>query len=319
MKPIAITFALLGLAACLHVNPASAQNVGTSFTYQGRLQDAGQPANGLFDLQFRLFSDAATTSTIYPTVSLEDIPVQDGVFSVNLDFGNAYNGQTRWLSIAVRDGASVGAYDLLGSRQQLTATPYALYALSGNPGPQGPVGPAGATGAAGPAGPAGPAGAQGGTGPTGATGAQGPAGATGIVSIATTAGSIATIPFGGGGAPWVFAGPTATVTVQTGQRITGSGVAVVGHTNANPQPLAFGLCISDIAAGSPLTSFAGSNFPDGTLPPGNTGERGTLSAAQSVVPAAGGTYKVGFCIKNKSGSVALSANDYANSWFMITN
>jgi len=32
---------------------------GTAFTYQGRLLDAGEPANGLFDFRFALFSQRA--------------------------------------------------------------------------------------------------------------------------------------------------------------------------------------------------------------------------------------------------------------------
>ena len=38
---------------------AGAQPVGTAFTYQGRLTDAGNPANGSYDLQLALF-DAAS-------------------------------------------------------------------------------------------------------------------------------------------------------------------------------------------------------------------------------------------------------------------
>jgi hypothetical protein len=35
--------------------PASQDPLGSAFTYQGRLMDAGNPANGLYDLQFELF------------------------------------------------------------------------------------------------------------------------------------------------------------------------------------------------------------------------------------------------------------------------
>lgn len=144
MNRLVATFALLCIASLMHGTPLSAQAVTSTFTYQGRLQDAGQPANGLFDLKFQLFLTSSAPTTSFPDVLLEDVPVQNGVFSVALNFGaNAFDGQQRWLAIGVRDGASVGVYDQLGSRQELTATPYALYALNGNPGPQGPAGTTG--------------------------------------------------------------------------------------------------------------------------------------------------------------------------------
>ena len=40
------------------LSTAFAQGIGTAFTYQGRLNASGQPANGLYDLRFRLATDA---------------------------------------------------------------------------------------------------------------------------------------------------------------------------------------------------------------------------------------------------------------------
>jgi hypothetical protein len=36
--------------------PTQGASVGTAFTYQGRLTDGGTPANGTYDLRFRLFN-----------------------------------------------------------------------------------------------------------------------------------------------------------------------------------------------------------------------------------------------------------------------
>lgn len=227
-----------------------ADPVTTEFTYQGRLQDNGQPANGLFDLNFQLYKELSGGSAILFPVTLEDVPVEGGVFSVTLDFGSlAFAGEARWLEIGVRDFDSSGAFDTLSPRQALTATPYALYALSGNPGPQGPEGPQGPAGETGATGPQGP---QGETGATGATGPQGP---SGVVSIHTFAGSINNIAAGGGTVPFVFAGPTVNVTVTSGQRITGSAVASFGHGTASDVPVSTCLCWSLTDAGSPLTAF----------------------------------------------------------------
>lgn len=59
----------------------------TAFSYQGSLNDSGNPANGSFQMRFRLF-DALSGGTQIGT-TLNDIPVTaaSGVFSTKLDFG----------------------------------------------------------------------------------------------------------------------------------------------------------------------------------------------------------------------------------------
>jgi collagen triple helix repeat protein len=158
------------LATLLFSGIATAEPVGSAFTYQGQLKDAGSPASGIYDLQFALFTGASGDSVV-DTVSVDDLAVTDGLISTSLDFTDApYDGQALWVEVRVRPGTSSGSYTTLAPRQALNATPYALYALTGNPGPQGPTGPQGPIGMTGPQGPNGPAGPQGPTGP------QGPAG-----------------------------------------------------------------------------------------------------------------------------------------------
>ncbi len=99
--------------------------LGTAFTYQGRLTDEGRPADGPYDFQFELY-DAASDGTLLGTVTVEDVPVTDGLFTVRLDFGDAFSGEARYLAIGVRPGDSTGAYTILSPRQELTAAPYAL-------------------------------------------------------------------------------------------------------------------------------------------------------------------------------------------------
>jgi hypothetical protein len=61
----------------------------------------------------------------------EDVAVADGLFTLVLDFGTGvFDGNERYLEVSVRPGDSTGSYTVLGSRQLLTAAPYALYALS---------------------------------------------------------------------------------------------------------------------------------------------------------------------------------------------
>jgi hypothetical protein len=117
----ALLLAALGLAT-----GASAAPVGTGFTYQGRLMDEGLPADGSYDLQFKLYDAAAGGLQLGSTVALAGIAAQDGRFTVELDFGTAaFGGGARWLEISLRP-AGGGGYTLLSPRQELTPSPYAL-------------------------------------------------------------------------------------------------------------------------------------------------------------------------------------------------
>src|SRR5947208_964806 len=59
-------FVLLAFLLTLdsQLSTAHAQGIGTAFTYQGRLNAAGQPANGLYDLRFRLATDALANNYV---------------------------------------------------------------------------------------------------------------------------------------------------------------------------------------------------------------------------------------------------------------
>ena len=108
----------------------AATALGTGFTYQGRLTDAGSPANATYDIRFILY-DAETGGAQVGTVTIakEDVSVVNGLFSVDLDFGaTAFNGDARWLEIAVRPGTSTATHTVLSPRQPVSPTPYALYA-----------------------------------------------------------------------------------------------------------------------------------------------------------------------------------------------
>lgn len=120
---------LLPLAASAFGEP-----IGTAFTYQGRLKEAGQPANALYDMQFTLFDDPASVVPVAGPLALKGtganpgpISVVNGLFPVELDFGPAvFTGGALWLEIAVALHPAGGAnpLTLLTTRQTLTAAPY---------------------------------------------------------------------------------------------------------------------------------------------------------------------------------------------------
>src|SRR6266550_3928282 len=109
----------------------------TAFTYQGRLTDAGPPASGSYDMQFKLF-DTAAGGTQQPqaspvTITFEGeqaVPVAKGVFTVQLDFGaGAFPGADRYLEVGVRHHGET-TFTPISPRQQVISTPYAIRALS---------------------------------------------------------------------------------------------------------------------------------------------------------------------------------------------
>ncbi len=103
--------------------------ITTAFTYQGSLTDGGSPANGAYDFEFKLFNDASIGTQVGSTVTKGDVVTSEGIFTVELGFGDVFDGTAYWLEIWVRPGASTGGYQQLLPRQPLTAVPYANYAL----------------------------------------------------------------------------------------------------------------------------------------------------------------------------------------------
>ena len=121
---LVLTFGLMVLS----VEIADAAPMGTEFTYQGRLIDDNVAADGEYDFQFRLFDSDAGGGQVGGDISIVDVNVIDGYFTVELDFGNVFTGELRWLEIAVRDGDSTGDFTMLSPRQKITAVPYAIKA-----------------------------------------------------------------------------------------------------------------------------------------------------------------------------------------------
>jgi hypothetical protein len=101
---------------------------GTAFTYQGRLNDNGQAANGSFDLRFSVYDGGSNGNLVAGPITNSATPVASGLFSVSLDFGvGVFTGPARWLEIGVRTNGN-GAFVELSSRQPVTAAPYAVLA-----------------------------------------------------------------------------------------------------------------------------------------------------------------------------------------------
>jgi hypothetical protein len=106
----------------------------TFFTYQGRLLDSNDAADGLYDFQFKLYDSQTSGTQKGRTIEFDDLDLIDGYFTVKLGFGDdpdIFNGDPRWLDISIRPGNSTDSFTTLSPRQEITPTPYAIFAMNG--------------------------------------------------------------------------------------------------------------------------------------------------------------------------------------------
>jgi hypothetical protein len=133
---LALMCAVGAMAKETGASPAagSLSQVGTAFTYQGQLLSSGTPVSDTCDFEFSLWDAAGSGipptggNQVGSTQSAPSIPVRNGLFAVQLDFGSgAFTGEARWLQTSVRCPAGSGTYTTLVPRQALNPVPYALF------------------------------------------------------------------------------------------------------------------------------------------------------------------------------------------------
>src|SRR5688572_27092477 len=118
---------LLLLIALVSALPLSAGSA--PFTYQGVLSDSGRLAQSRYDFRFRIYAVETGGAALAEPLYTENLLIHSGYFLATLDFGNGiFNGQSRWLEIAVRPAGSLADYATLAPRQLITAVPYAITA-----------------------------------------------------------------------------------------------------------------------------------------------------------------------------------------------
>jgi len=140
-RTLIVLITLSGIAGSVTQSVRGQTPLGTDLTYQGQLKQSGNGVNGTADLQFKLFGVVSGGTQIGSTQTISNVTVANGLFTVQLNdagqFGaTAFNGDKRWLEIAVRSPAGGGGgggsgFTTLTPRQPLTATPYAMFALNG--------------------------------------------------------------------------------------------------------------------------------------------------------------------------------------------
>jgi hypothetical protein len=116
MRTILSSFGLVVMMALACAQP---------FTYQGLLKQSGTPANGTYDFEFALFNAPTGGTQVGSTLTINDLNVQNGLFTVELNFGSVWDGSPRYLEIRLRPGTSTGSYQQLLPRVKINPTPYA--------------------------------------------------------------------------------------------------------------------------------------------------------------------------------------------------
>lgn len=100
-----------------------AAQANTTITYQGQLEENGMPLDGTPGMAFRLFDSLTDGNQIGETQSFTGVPVETGLFQVELDFGpGTFDGSDRYLEVEV-------SANTLSPRQKITGTPIAQHAL----------------------------------------------------------------------------------------------------------------------------------------------------------------------------------------------
>jgi hypothetical protein len=125
MRTILSSFGLVVMMALACAQP---------FTYQGLLKQSGTPANGTYQMTFRLYN-VASGGTALGTVGPINVSVANGLFTVELNFpASVWDGGLRYLEIQV--GGTT-----LSPRVKINPTPYAIRANTA--GTANPIGAAG--------------------------------------------------------------------------------------------------------------------------------------------------------------------------------
>ena len=122
------TLSILSLLLATSCVISWAANLGTTMTYQGRLNGPGGPASGVYDFTFQIFTTASCGVANNPPITNTAVAVSGGLFTALVDFGGRpTDHKDYWVELAVRTNGT-GGFTTLVPRQPFTATPFAWFA-----------------------------------------------------------------------------------------------------------------------------------------------------------------------------------------------
>jgi hypothetical protein len=129
-------------------------------------------------------------------------------------------------------------------------------------------------------------------------------------AISGWAGMAAVLPAGMLGL--IFSGPTVSLALQSGSRLTGS-ASVPMATGGGPTNVTLGLCYQ--VGGGPLTLFAGAANAQSIIVNTTLAMYSTHGSVGALPP---GIYTVGLCAQNTGALRDVSTVDHVNGWAMVT-
>jgi hypothetical protein len=108
------------LVVALSLAVASPAALAARFVYEGRLDDAGQPANGRYDLKLTAYGHAAQGATLAAPVTFEGVEVRDGRFRLDVDLPLVKADEV-WLEVAVRAAGEPAFAEIPGRAKAIAA------------------------------------------------------------------------------------------------------------------------------------------------------------------------------------------------------
>jgi hypothetical protein len=109
------------LAAVIALALASPIALAARFTYEGRLDDLGQPADGRYDLKLSAYGDAAQGALLAAPVTFEGVEVREGRFRIDVELP-LEQADPVWLAVAVR-GSGEPVFSAIPGRSKAVAAP----------------------------------------------------------------------------------------------------------------------------------------------------------------------------------------------------
>ena len=93
---------LFAAAFALALPTAALAQTESAFVYQGSLNDNGVPADGAYNIDITLWDAASGGNQLGPEIEFNAHPVSNGVFLVELDFGDhMFSASNKWLEFSI--------------------------------------------------------------------------------------------------------------------------------------------------------------------------------------------------------------------------
>ncbi|MCP4591057.1 MAG: hypothetical protein GY842_09950 [bacterium] len=84
----------------------------------------------MFDFKFYLYDIEDPLATPIAVAVVTDVEVTDGLFVLEIDFGQSWDGSDRWMQICVQETGAGGDMTCLAQLHKLTHVPTSVYSVN---------------------------------------------------------------------------------------------------------------------------------------------------------------------------------------------